>query len=303
MIDVRGRLTDPDLPATVRRLGFRDRDVEDVLTAAASVAHTPSDVARIEGWARRLRANLGAFSRAQPDDPWAGAAQEDGGRGIGVLELLTLLVTAEDVRDYHRSRGIADDISWQSLSDLGQQAWVHRRTYGAFGLHTYRWLSLAWSGALYWLGRLQFDLELDGEDWVLSTHIPESGPLTPASVDDSFRRATGFFARHFPDYPTTDFLCASWLLDPALAAVLSPQSNLARFQRRWNRYGEAMSGDADALFFTFSRRGDVDLTQLPRETTLQRAILERLESGGHWSLWRGRITQPGAIQARTRVCG
>ena len=52
------------------------------------------------------------------------------------------------------------------------------------------------------------------------------------SVDDSFAAATDFFARYFPDYPTRDFYCQSWLLDPQLATLL-PDSNLAAFQRRW----------------------------------------------------------------------
>ena len=36
---------------------------------------------------------------------------------------------------------------------------------------------------------------------MIDTHIPESGPLTPASVDDSFARAREVFARHFADLP------------------------------------------------------------------------------------------------------
>ena len=56
-----------------------------------------------------------------------------------------------------------------------------------------------------------------------------------------------------------------------------------------------MPGDADVLFFVFHRRGEVDLPRLPHETTLQRVVLDRLRSGGHWQTWQGRITQADAV--------
>ena len=290
MTDVRARLTAADLPALVKRLGFRGDDIEAVLSAASAVVGSAPDLERVTAMAERLLLRIGDFDQG-PDHPLELA---DGGvleLGVGVPQLLALVATAVDVADFHARRGVPTDVSEASLADLGQQAWVHRRTFGDFGLHTYPWLRIAWSGALYHLGRLQFNLQSTDGEWVLSTHIPATGPLTPAAVEDSLRQARSFFAEHFADYPTSNFYCSSWLLDPALAAALPADSNMARFQRRWSLYGEAMRGDEDALFFTFSRRGDVDLTTLPQETTLQRAIVDRLRSGRHWHLWQGRIPQ------------
>jgi hypothetical protein len=290
VIDVAARLTAPALPETVARLGFRDEDVAAVLLAAATVSTSEQDLARVVTLAARLESSIGDFGPGS-DNPLQHEASEPEHLGVGVLPLLALLVTSPEVAAYHQSRGVGTDISQASLADLGQQAWVHRQTYGEFGLHTYWWLSLAWSGALYRLGRLQFNLQQNDGVWVLSTHIPASGPLTPAAVDDSFARATDFFARHFPELATREFYCASWLLDPELAAALDPASNIARFQRRWQLYGEPMAGDQDALFFTFFRRGDVDLATLPQDTSLQRAVVGRLQDGRHWSVWQGRIPQ------------
>ncbi len=181
--------------------------------------------------------------------------------------------------------------------------WVHRLTYGTFGLHTQEWLRLAWSGNLYRLGRLQYNLQRDdsaGYDddrgWLLSTHIPQVGPLTPASVDDSFATARRFFGAHFPDLAVVGFHCFSWLLDPHLASALPASANMARFQRRWALYGEPADGDGDALFFTFHRRGrpdEIDLEGLPQTTTLERVIVARLRAGAHWQTWNGRIPLDG----------
>ena len=290
MTDVLGRLTAADLPALVTRLGFRGADVEAVLASAGAVTQSQPDLERVTALVGRLLPLIGQLD-SDTENPLELPGPPADHLGVGVLPLLALLVTAPDVARFHAGRGIAEEVSWASLADLGQQAWVHRQTYGEFGLHTYGWMRIAWSGALYWLGRLQFNLQRDDGGWVLSTHIPATGPLAPAAADDSFRQARDFFARHFADYPTADFHCASWLLDPDLAAALPADSNMAKFQRRWRLYGEPMRGDGDVLFFTFFRRGDVDLATLPQRTTLQRVIVDRLRSGGHWNVWQGRLSQ------------
>ncbi|GAA4177992.1 acyltransferase domain-containing protein [Gryllotalpicola koreensis] len=269
-------------------LGFRRDDRPDAKAAIAAALADRERLAEVEVLAERVRATIGAIGeRVAPFDHPLAASNWG---GIGVLPLLALLAVADDVRAFHRSRGIPAFVSDRSLSDLGQQVWVHRRTYGAFGLHTYGWLAAAFCGNLYSLGRLQFNLLRRADEWMLSTHIPETGPLTPESVDDSFAQAAAFFGEHFPDYPATAFHCESWLLDPQLARALAPASNIVRFQQRWRLEEKVGPADGDALFFVFRRRGDVDLSTLPRTTSLQRAVVEKLESGGHWGLWSGTCT-------------
>ena len=305
MLDVRELLVADDLPDRLTLLGFAADDHADALAAAAAVSQQPAEVAAIQGMAQRLVPGIGRIG-----DPWDGSLPwpwrsegADSRYGAGVLEMLALLACADQVLTYHRSRGISVEDSWRALSDLGQQVAVHRITYGAFGLHTHDWLRVAWSGALYWLGRLQFNVQRDPVvgDWVYSTHIPRTGPLTPSSVDDSFAWAQRFFGEHFADYPVTAFHCSSWLLDPELAAALPPTSNMARFQRRWSLEGEGHDTDDDAIFFTFNRRPPVDRDTLPRDTTLQRAILDRLAAGGHWQSWHGRIPFESLDSASERL--
>lgn len=268
-------------------LGFREDDRADVRRAIVAALADVDRLSEIALLAQRIRSRIGDFVTA--DDSLDHPAARNDWRGTGVLPLLALLAVSDDVRAFHRSRGVSAEISDRSLSDLGQQAWVHRRTFGAFGLHTYRWLTTAFSGNLYWLGRLQFNLiERDG-GWAISTHIPESGPLAPVSVDDAFTQAVAFFAEHFPDHPTRLLHCSSWLLDPQLAEAVDSGSNMVRFQKRWTLEGGPTLADADAIFFVFRRRGDPDRSTLPRETSLQRAILDRIDAGGHWNSWNGII--------------
>lgn len=300
MLDVRELLSAPDLSDRLILLGFRDDDRADTLAAVASVLGRPDLLTVVQGMADQLVLGVGQFRGLDEDslpNPWPDDGGESPGRkgspyGAGVLELLALLACVDDVRAFHTSRGIAADDSWRALSDFGQQVFVHRLTFGSFGIHTHGWLRIAWSGASYWLGRLQFNLwpsDRSSTGWVLSTHIPQSGPLAPEEVDASFDWARRFFARHFDEYPADAFVCSSWLLDPELGRMLPESSNMVRFQRRWELEGEPTTGDDDAIFFTFHRRPPVDLDALPRDTTLQRAIIDRIRAGEHWQVWGGRI--------------
>ena len=293
MLDVRERLLADDLPERLTLFGFTDDDKAEALAAAAAVCRRSEEIAAVQEMAERLLPAIGRIG-----DPWDGSLPwpwrsegTDSAYGAGVLEMLALVACADEVRAYHASRAISGADSWRALSDLGQQVAVHRITYGSFGIHTHDWLRVAWSGGLYWLGRLQFNVQRDPivGDWVYSTHIPRTGPLTPADVDASFDWARRFFGEHFADYPVEAFHCGSWLLDPELAAALPETSNMAQFQRRWSLEGEGEDADDDVLFFTFSRRPPVERDSLPRDTTLQRAILDRLTAGGHWQSWHGRI--------------
>ncbi len=288
------------------RLAFRDEDLTDLDAAASRFLGDPGRRAELGDLGERVRLGIGDLT-VSGDDPWAGLPE---GPDDGLLPMLALLATSADVVAYQVSRGVAEDVAWRNLSDLGQQVWVHRLTYGRFGLHTHGWLRIAWGGGFAWLGRLQFNLQHlpASEEWVLSTHIPRrssdddgprSGALTPASVDASFARAVPYFARHFPDIATRDFWCHSWLLAPELADAL-PGSNIAAFQRRWVLDDDVDNGDADAIFFTFARRSPVHLDELPRTTSLERAVVDRLAAGEHWSLRRGRIRQSTSTDPEDR---
>lgn len=289
--DVRAALSAPDLPQRVDALGFSADDATDVLAAAAAALERPADLTAIDAAAARLVARIGVLPPSDGSPVWEGLAVSDD----GALPLLALLATAPAVAAFHASRNVPADVSAATLADLGQQTRVHRLVHGSFGLGTYAWeAGYIWSGALYRLGRLQFDLERQrtvdgtGEEWVLSTHIPRGDGLAPADVDAALAAALPFFAEHFGDHPAHDIHCHSWMLDPRLPELL-PGSNLAAFQQRWRTYGEPSPGDGDALFFGFAERGPLDLEALTPRTSLQRAIASLWRAGEHWHVLEGRL--------------
>jgi GNAT-like C-terminal domain len=178
-----------------------------------------------------------------------------------------------EVRAKHAALGLTDGESWTTLRDVFRAHEVR----GEEPFADVEWIEVVWSGRLVELGRLQFE---DVGDGVLSVHIPEAGPLTPALCDSSFVRAREIFAGH------RTASCRSWLLDPQLADVLPADSNIVRFQRRFELDGEGGDGNADVLRFVF-HTFDPDLDELTPRTTLERALVERMRAGGRWRSPRG----------------
>ena len=193
MASAAAALSMPNLGRRLDDLGLAGLTSRTRLNAARAALDSADLVSAVDQFADRLRGGMGDFPGDGDSDPWAGYQPDDDPLGPGVLPLLALVATADDLAAFHRRREIPPAISRQTLTELGQQVWVHRLTFGGFGLHTYGWMTVTWSGSLYWLGRLQFNLmRLDGE-WVCSTHIPRSGALDPAAVDDSFAGPPGSF--------------------------------------------------------------------------------------------------------------
>lgn len=221
---------------------------------------------------------------------------------LGILRrffyVYVFLATLPHTKAYHQSRGIPPETSRRTFADLGRHIAVNRKRHGVGGLHAPGWQTLHYTGALYDLGRLQFERSrlgattsegiraagytLDAGELTLSVHIPDfSGPMFPNACDQAFDRAREFFARHFPDERFATAVCHSWLLDDQLPEYLPESSNIIQFQRRFRQAYRPNDNDDGALGFVFGRTL-ADLDGLPRDTLLQRAIVDHIRSGRHW---------------------
>ncbi len=212
--------------------------------------------------------------------------------------LWVFLASVPDLLRHHAALGIAEQVSWETLADIGSKAALHRRTHGTGGLDKQDWFTLHFRGLLYSLGRLQFNLGRTPADSTmpppgtpcLGVHIPETGPMTPQACQESLRRAPEFFHEHFAvRYRYAS--CTSWLLDDQLADYLPGTSNILRFQQRFRLTPGGRDSDADILEFVF-RQVRPQLADLPQQTTLQRAVVRHLRAGGHWQVRTGWLELP-----------
>ena len=274
------------------RLNVPITQIDEVVGTMPSVERDPALCWLIERCASLLNAQLGNGDqlRAWPSLP----------SGLGAIArygyVWAFLAALPSVRRFHAEHGIPDDISWSTLADLGGHMAIYERAHGVGGLSSQNWLTLHFRGAIYQLGRLQFNFgrfryepsviagmgaPFRQGDPALGVHIPEAGPLSPAACTDSFAQARAFFPRHFPDTPYPVATCGSWLLDEQLAEYLPADSNIVRFQRRFQLAPGGRVCDGEIIWFVFRQRTDA-LEELPQRTTLERAIVAHLRAGRHW---------------------
>ncbi|MFF2890129.1 acyltransferase domain-containing protein [Paenibacillus sp. NPDC057967] len=201
-------------------------------------------------------------------------------------QLLYLFVRlAIDVYEEYRVRGIADNVYFDTFSDIRIWSEVCYRDYGEYGIEEYNWLQEHVRLRLFRLGRLQFqpiaiegDLKAGGltvekNQLVLNVHIPEGDPLAPQEVVHSFSLARAFF-RGIPSV----FVCQSWLLYTGLDQILKADSNILQFQRLFQIYEiDEASKEAEQRIFN---RVAADPSEYGEETSLQRAAKAYLQAGG-----------------------
>jgi hypothetical protein len=260
-------------------LAIDDADRADCVALYESAA----DEAVVAQCIAALQKSFGTFNEVPVQEP----TQEP------LVWLKAYFLLTPQVVAWSLAQGIPDRVLRDTLADVGRHVAISRRVTGEFGLQTWRWLGHHFTVRIFALGRLQFALQrsqlavegaIDAGDWVLAVHIPESGPLLPELVDDSLAWAKVFFAEHFPERPVSVVTCDSWMLDPFLLDRVSAESNVGSFIRRFTLIDHSTDGHTDALYFVFRTRDLTRLDELPRTTSLQRAVLERFELGETWQV-------------------
>ncbi|GHJ17343.1 MULTISPECIES: acyltransferase domain-containing protein [unclassified Micromonospora] len=275
-----------DAPSILDRLGVRPDDAAEVMAGwpdPGSPLWTPELRWLLDRSIALVRADLGGHDWLPPGP----ALPRERGPAWRHLYVYAYLALVDVVTAYHRDHGIDDAVTRATLADLGRNLAIDRRMAGEGWPVMQSWLTLHTRGGLYELGRLQHQR---GD--TIGLHIPEAGPLSPAAVDASLDRARAFFPRHFPDERHTEFSCGSWLLDPQLREHLPEDSNIVRFQRRFElepyQEPDGIDADVEVLRFVF-RTLSTPLDRLERRTALQRAVVDHLAAGRHWR-WRcGRL--------------
>jgi hypothetical protein len=285
--------TAEELPALLLELTVPHQDIDDIVAALPAITASPEAQQQLGEGVRLLIGRMGVRDfpvqpPSPPDDaPWARH-----------FHLFLFLAMLPHVRAFHARRGIPADVTRATLADVGRSVAVNRFRHGVAGVRPPVWLTLHVTGALYQLGRLQFERACAGTrtsaalrdagipthrgDPVLAVHIPGFyGRLTPDACADAFARAREFFPRHFPDERYEIAVCRSWLLDAQLADYLPAESNIVAFQRLFHQSYLPDDDDEDIMWFVFGNIG-TPLNERPRRTALQRAVLDHLAAGKHW---------------------
>jgi hypothetical protein len=291
-----------DLDEAIRLFAVPAEDVEPLRAAHEAVCRD----ARLTAWVTVVAAGLTAATGAPSQGPAMGPRPEAAPAVAAYLPVLALAAALPSTLSLHEELRVPREVTAATMADVGRMLARNRAWEGAPGLgdELAGWLTRHTHGALFQLGRLQFERVVmvtgtallmrqagmpgGAGDLVLNLHIPAAGgPLTPAAVDESLTSARRFFRKRFPDERYVGMVCHSWLLDPQLEAYLPPDSNLVRFLQRF-RLAPAQGDDGDVSVRKFVF-GDTTtpLWSLPQRTTLEEAVVRHLGSGGHWQVRSG----------------
>lgn len=202
---------------------------------------------------------------------------------------------APRVPEFFAPYGFPESVMRETMTDL--KVWLrnelkYRKVCGL----SFR--ALEWQGHLYrgWVtrhGRLECCSEykyhretlrdengnilLEPGDQVIELHIPEDGPMDIDECIKSMHRMAEFFAEYRKDIQWKGFLCESWLLDRQFRDMLSPDSNIVKFQDLGIHY--PVGETRDSVFRIFGTP-ETDPDSVENPTSLQRKTAEFIRNGG-----------------------
>jgi len=212
--------------------------------------------------------------------------------------------------------GCPSDVIDSTMTVVPRHVQIHERKRGSVGFEPGWWLLPILRGEMVQVGSLQFHRvnlgvgNLSPEPWYsieeslergvgfrrgdpsVGIHIPYGAALAPHDLDATFARAREVLSAMWRVNQRRLATCQSWLLDAQLTDFLDPASNIVQFQRRFNLLDDWYDNDEETIGFIFQKSG-VGWADLPRDTSLQRGVLDLLERGGHWRARPGWIDFDG----------
>lgn len=175
--------------------------------------------------------------------------------------------------------------------------WVGQRDdYGIDGVsfNLMVWGAYYQRGFMVRLGRLNYEYGVkttheyadrfgDSAAYIYLHIPPADNGLQDDEVEASVRLAQEKLGTYFPECAGKQkvFCVRTWLLGPQLREMLKPTSNIIRFQNRFTitDYYEGAASYVNNVFKISAPLNTIDFAALPEETSLQKAIKERLLKG------------------------
>ncbi|MFC6157763.1 acyltransferase domain-containing protein [Kribbella jiaozuonensis] len=285
-----------DAEALIEYCGVSAPDREQMLAARPDPDNDPEWWTIASALAGEVERDMGLALPSTGFRGWPAVPQDASPVGL-FANAWALLANLPRLLELHAERGVPDSVSRATVSALGGVMATHRQVFGraGVGLMPLWGPPLRFRGADYEIGRHDFTrAQLGLGDGVsghlLMIHIPPSGPLDVQESEASVATAVESFKRWYPEEPVHAFVCHSWLLDPQLAEYLRPDSNIIRFQQRFDLLPllppeDPTEGDRELMRLGLQLpvpEGALDLAAIPQDTSLQRAFVSHLRAGRHW---------------------
>lgn len=203
--------------------------------------------------------------------------------------MILFICMSERLHKLYNEKGIDDTIFYNTMLDLRYKLEECKLVHNQIGTFVPKWYKGFFEMKIFALGRLQFeinhtwfDCKVNGKTIpkgtkVLSVHIPRTGTkLEHSLVLESYKNAKQFFKDEFNE--DIIFICNSWLLYPWNRTVLKDGSNLALFYDDFTVVQSGEYNNYSEIWRLFDCLYDGNPDNLPSDTSLRRAYIERIKS-------------------------
>ena len=205
------------------------------------------------------------------------------------LNLIFFICMTKHARVLYEEKELPYSLFKDTFMDLRYKLVETKNRYGVWGTSCYlAWYIWFYTLERFALGRLQFEIKpfrgtrpytahgvtINPEEDCLNIHIPSSGPLTPSSVEDSFKRAYEFYKGRFKgDY--IPIMCMSWLLFTEHYNMLDKNSNIIQFMKRFDMlFTEHFSSYGIPFMVLYNRTFNGDINSYEPDNSLKRGYIE-----------------------------
>ncbi len=209
---------------------------------------------------------------------------------IYTVHFIFLLYCAERLRRLYLEKGLEIELFENLMIDLRCKLIECHDVYSIWGTFVFFWFQRHFLIDRFALGRFQYEkadfdydkYEIDGYtvkrgDTVYNFHIPSSGPIPEESRLNSYKLAYDFFSK---DNKPIALVCWSWLLYPPYKDVFPKDSNIRSFVDDFTVLKFGKSDNFDDRWRIFKKPNELQVSDLPSDTRLQRAFLDYMKSGG-----------------------
>lgn len=203
--------------------------------------------------------------------------------------LSCMLKASADIYDIYKTKGISDKIYFDTMKCYTRFIDETFKITGRLYFDRYWWTTRQAGCHLFRIGELEYEIKHIENDIAINLHIPSNADFSPHAVNNSLERARIFFAEYYPEIADKKYYCHSWLLDSKLKEMLSEETNIINFQKRFEIYDK---GEVDTEFieWLYNTRS-TNYKTLPENTSLQRNMKRYLISGGEIRNSYGRLLQ------------
>lgn len=192
--------------------------------------------------------------------------------------LACMLKSSADVYDIYKMKKISDEIYFATMKCYTRFIDETYKITGKLYFDRYWWTTRQAGCHLFRIGELEYEMKHIEDNIVIGIHIPSDVNFSPLAIDESLESAKRFFAEHYPELSGVEYRCHSWLLDKQLKGMLNENSNISRFQNRFEIFDEGETG-TEFIEWLYNTNSS-DYATLSQDTSLQKNMKKHLLSGG-----------------------